>query len=143
MIHEIFSLIIKQNSMTPSHGTWYGHSDPHGGDPTNPKKTTERSVHLQNFTSFSPPMLYNRSYDKLDQHHCPGQAGFQTMDNLVTCRIIVQKRRGWETDMWVAAIDFKKASQQSGDLSPSENHSVSDQYSRFLTDCKLTNAPPN
>ena len=55
----------------------------------------------------------NRPRAVLGRHQSADQAGFRktfrTTDLFMTFQVISQKSREWRTDMWVAAMDFKKA----------------------------------
>ena len=59
-------------------------------------------------------ILYGRLYPRLDQEQAEDKAGlrssYQTTDHLATYRIIEQKCHEWSIKMWIATIDFKKAS---------------------------------
>ena len=79
-------------------------------------------------------MLYNRLYAELDRYQCPEQAGFRktfrTTDHHMMYRLTSQKSSEWETDAWVAAINFKKAFdflQRAAIWRSLRNHSVSEQ----------------
>ena len=109
LTHEVFNLIIKQDSMTPS--SWkkvmitviYNK-----GKPRKPKNLTNLfpSNALQTFLHDALQQTMRDSYQ------FPDQAGFikkiQTTDRLLTYRPIASKNSEWRTDMWVAAIDFQK-----------------------------------
>ena len=68
-------------------------------------------------------MIYNRLYAWLDQYQYRIQKTIP--DDRSSCDVQARSLKGreWRTDMWVAAIDFKKAHsmqynmKQSGDLS--------------------------
>ena len=59
-------------------------------------------------------LLYNRLYSKLDRRQPPDQEGFrrsfQTLDHLATFRLLEQKSREWSVKIWIATVDFSKAS---------------------------------
>ena len=100
MIHEVFNLIVKQNSMTNSMtpSSWktvmvtviYKI-----GDPTKPENYRPICSVPMLHKLFS--IVYNRFSDKLD--HFPDQAGFrikfQATDHLMTNRLFAQKSREW------------------------------------------------
>ena len=113
MIHEIFNLIIKQNSMAPS--LWNKGMITviyKTGDATKPENYRPICGLAQHYQLFST-MLYNRLYAVLDWYHCASQAAFRntyhTTDHLKMYKLTSQKSREWETDMRAAAIDFRKA----------------------------------
>ena len=113
MIHEIFIVIIKQNSMAPK--SWKKALNTviyKRGDVTNPENYRPICGRPQLSKLFST-MLFDQLYAVLDRYQCADQAGFrkafQTTDHIVTYKHISQKSRVWETDMWVAVIDFKQA----------------------------------
>ena len=82
------------------------------GDVRNPQNYRLMCGLPQLYKLFST-MLYNWFYAVLDRYQCAAQADFrktfQTTDHFMTYKLISQTRRGWETDMLVAAMDFKKA----------------------------------
>ena len=84
-------------------------------------------------------MIHTRLHAVLEPHQCADQAGFRktfrTTDHFTTCKLISQKSGEWETDMWVAAIDFKKAFdslQHEAIWRSLRNHSFSEQYTCLL-----------
>ena len=132
MAHEIFIFIIKQN---PHSRKMY---DLQRGDATSPENNRPICGLPQFYKLFSM-MLYNRLYAVLDRFHCAAQARFrksQTTDHLVTYKLITQKTRKWETDMWVTATtDLKKALdsiQHEAIWRSLRNHLISEQYISLL-----------
>ena len=104
------------------------------GDATNPEPIRGLPLHKLFST-----MLFNRLYAVLDRSQCADQAGFrnkfQTKDHPVTYKLMSPKSREWGTDVWVAAIVFKKAFD-------SVQHEAIWRSFRNHSNCALNNAPP-
>ena len=104
------------------------------GDVTNPENHRPFCGLPQHYTLFTT-MFCSRLYAELDRYQCPDQAGFRKHSKQRTTlrrtELISQKSREWGTDMWVAAIEVKKAFdsiQLAGIWSSLRNHSISQQY---------------
>ena len=107
VVHELFNLIVKQNSITPS--SWkkaviqviYKKGD--GAKPENHRPFCGLQQHYKLFST----MRCNPLSAVLDRHHSAHQAGyrktFRTTDHFMTNKLISQKSREWGTDMCVAA----------------------------------------
>ena len=137
MIHEIFNLTIKQNSMAPS--SWEKvmitliHKK---GDPTNPENYRPICSVPATLQGCLPQCTHNRHYAELDRYQCPDQAGFrktfQTTDHLVTFRPIYLPEKQRVGDGHVGGSDRLQEGNRfyttCSNLEISQrNHSVSEQ----------------
>ena len=139
MIHEIFNLIIIQNSMT--HEKRYDYSDlqERGRDKT--QRTIDRSEVLHNFTNFFPRHTADITASSIGTS-APTKQGsgkiqttdqIQTTDHLMTYRLISQNAESGERTCGWQQLTSRRCSiqfnmMQSGDLS----HSACEQHTCFL-----------
>jgi len=82
------------------------------GDPTLPQNYRPIAIIPMLYKLFAR-LLYNRLEVLLDKQQTPDQAGFRhnysTADHLYTLTILHEQAAEWQLNLWVAAIDFKKA----------------------------------
>ena len=82
------------------------------GDPTMPQNYRPIAIIPLLYKLFAR-LLYNRLETLLDKQQTPDQAGFRhnfsTEDHLYTLTVLHEQAAEWQLNLWVAAIDFKKA----------------------------------
>lgn len=82
------------------------------GDPTLPSNYRPIAIIPLMYKLFAR-LLYNRLAPLFDKHQTPVQAGlrhdYSTDDHLYTLTIFHEQSVEWQLNLWVAAIDFKKA----------------------------------
>ena len=146
-IRQELCMIIKLKSITPSAWKNCGHSDK---QEMLRGKSGELQTDLPSSTIVKTllTMPCNWLSAVLDRHSGADRAGFRktfrTTDHPMTYKPISQKSREWRTDMWVAAIDVKKAfdSIQHEDIWNSlRKYSISEQYICLLKKYTPTSVP--
>ena len=109
----MFNSIIKQENTTPD--SWKKVTMKviyKKGDPVRPENYRPISTLAPLFIVLSA-LLYKRLYSRLDIRKPPDWGGFrcslQTVDHLVTFRMLEQTYKERGLNMWIATVDFAKA----------------------------------
>ena len=110
---RLFNDIIRPDATTPEQWKHTTITIIHkSGDPTLPNNYRPIAVIPLMYKLFAR-LLYNRLAPLLDKQQTPDQAGFRpdysTEDHLYTFTMLHEQAVEWQLNLWVAAIDFKKA----------------------------------
>ena len=110
---RLYNDLLKPNAVPPQH---WRHTTItiiyKSGDPTLPQNYRPIAI-IPLLYKLVAGLLYNRLLPLLDKHQTADQAGFRhdysTEDHLYTLTILHEQATEWQLNLWVAAIDFKKA----------------------------------